>query len=133
MSTRSENGILKPKVYQSEVPKIIIVPSYSSPSSYSLPPDLNTVFTSRTTNCFATSKMESCYGLGIQCSHQNMYMVSSSLFSSHKCYGNMWVYWVKYRADGIVERYKARIVAKGFLKKKSGFNFFKTFSTIVKL
>ena len=42
-----------------------------------------------------------------------------------------WVYKVKYKSDGTIERYKARIVAKGFTKKE-GIDFLETFSSVIK-
>lgn len=38
---------------------------------------------------------------------------------------------VKYNADGSVQNYNARLVAKGFYQKLE-FNFFKTFSSVIK-
>ncbi|XP_019190809.1 PREDICTED: uncharacterized protein LOC109185285 [Ipomoea nil] len=42
-----------------------------------------------------------------------------------------WVFRVKRKADGIVDRFKARFVAKGFLQEP-GRNYFETFSLVVK-
>ena len=38
--------------------------------------------------------------------------------SNKKAIGYKWVCRVKYKADGFVERYKVRLVAKGFINKR---------------
>ncbi|KAL0405670.1 UNVERIFIED_CONTAM: Retrovirus-related Pol polyprotein from transposon RE1 [Sesamum latifolium] len=43
-----------------------------------------------------------------------------------------WGYKIKYKADGTLERYKARLVVKGFTQVK-GFDFHENFTLIAKL
>lgn len=43
-----------------------------------------------------------------------------------------WVYKIKHRANGTIERYKAGLVAKGYTQLE-GVNFFNAFSLVAKL
>lgn len=45
--------------------------------------------------------------------------------------GSKWVFRIKRRSDGSIERYKARLVTKGF-HQQSGLNYDETFSPVVK-
>lgn len=42
-----------------------------------------------------------------------------------------WIFRIKYTKDGGVERYKARLVARGF-QQNAGIDFFQTYSPVVK-
>jgi len=52
--------------------------------------------------------------------------------SGKKTIGCKWVYKIKYHFDGIVERHKARVVAKGFTQFE-GLYFLDTFAPVAKL
>ena len=55
-----------------------------------------------------------------------------SLPSEKKPVGAHWIYKMKYKSDGSIERYKARLIAQGYTQIES-LDFTKTFASIEKL
>ena len=56
----------------------------------------------------------------------------TSLPPGKKPIGCKWVSRVKYKSDGLVERYKVRLVTKGFTQKE-GLDYIDTFSLVAKM
>ncbi|KAH9717402.1 retrovirus-related pol polyprotein from transposon RE2 [Citrus sinensis] len=112
MVTRSKAGIFKPKLYQISTQPQITLPSNTSEALKE--PSWK-------------KAMEDEYNALIK--NETWTLIPND--SSYKLIGNKWVYKVKENPDGTINKYKARLVVKGFLQIP-GIDFTETFSPVVK-
>ncbi|GJR05694.1 ribonuclease H-like domain-containing protein [Tanacetum coccineum] len=68
----------------------------------------------------------------IEALNENHTWIITDLPLGRKAIGNKWIYKIKYKSSGDIDRYKARLVVKG-CSKKEGVDFNETFSPIVKM
>ena len=67
----------------------------------------------------------------IQALYANRTWTLVSFHPSMNVVGSRWVYRIKRRADGSIERYKMRLVSRGFTLQE-GIDYSETFSPIIK-
>ena len=63
---------------------------------------------------------------------KNKMWILVSLPKDHKTVGCKWVFFIKYKTDGSIERYKVRLVAKGYTQTYE-IDYMETFSSVAKL
>jgi hypothetical protein len=115
--TRSKYGISKPKVYTDDTIRYNFHVSASEPSS------LREAFQDKNWKRAMDSKFEA-----LQC-NKTWHLVP--LRKGINIIDCKWVYKIKRKPDGTVDRHKAQLVAKGF-KQRYGVDYEDTFSPVVK-
>lgn len=113
MVTRSKASIFKPKLFTVELPCVIAIE----------PTNVQDALTS--VHWKATMDAEFRALL-----HNNTWELVPFTLDMN-IMTNKWVFCVKYKADGNLDKYKALLIAKGF-QQTTGVDFFKTFSPIIK-
>ncbi|GJX28486.1 putative RNA-directed DNA polymerase [Tanacetum coccineum] len=116
-------------------PKTESVPTTSTP--HVRRSERTSVFPKRYNDFIVDSKVK--YGLENYVSYVNLSAVNSNdtwevvdLPLGRKVIGGKWVYRIKYKSSGDIDRYKARYVAKGY-NQKERIDFDETFSPVVKI
>ncbi|GKB12012.1 ribonuclease H-like domain-containing protein [Tanacetum coccineum] len=59
--------------------------------------------------------------------------VKYELPEGRKAIGSKWIYKIRFKSSGEIDRYNARLVSQGFSKKKEGIDYEETFSHVVKM
>ena len=107
MVTRAKNGIRKPKAYQATLEPTSVKSALSMPHW--------------------KQAMDDEYSALMR----NNTWTLVPLLAGRTPIGSKWVFRVKYLPDGLIDKYKAGLVAKGF-NQRAGFDYGETFSLVVK-
>ena len=108
ITTRSKNGIFKPRVFITIGAPTFVTRTFQQPPWHDAMKDE-----------FWTLSRNKTWSL-------------VTLLTNRKSISCKWVFKIKEKQDGIVEHYKAKLVAKGYYQMV-GFDFIETFSSLVKL
>lgn len=114
MITRSKAGIFKPKVLTVSTPMCNL---YDEPKSVQ--------------QALSIPAWKDAMESEFQALMKNNTWVLVPYSSIMNLVTNKWVFRVKYKADGFVERHKARLVVRGF-QQTTGLDYFETFSPVIK-
>lgn len=68
----------------------------------------------------------------LQALEQNHTWITTTLPAGKRPIGCKWVFIIKYNADGTIERFKAKLVAKGFTQQE-GIDYIETFAQVAKM
>lgn len=115
MVTRSKRGIYKPTIPFAGI--TIDVAGSQVPS---------TVFEALNHHLWQKPMQEEIFAL-----HRNHTWTLFPATPNMNVVGSKWIFRIKYRPNGSIERYKARIVAQGF-HQTHGLDYFETFSPVIK-
>ena len=95
--------------------------------------NLHSIFEPQTySEAKGTSEWEKAMEAEFQSVQKNHTWTLSDLPAEKKPIGCKWVYKVKYKADGTIDKYKARLVARGF-SQKEGIDYEETFAPTAKM
>jgi histone deacetylase 1/2 len=125
MTTRSKNNMHKPKLPSDShikypIPKALL-------ATFQTPETEPTCYTEAVKNPYWRTAMNTEFDALLQNGTWNLVPKPSNA----NLVGCKWVYWIKRKANGDIDRFKARHVAKGFYQQE-GVDFSETFSPVVK-
>ena len=91
------------------------------------------IFVSTEPTSYAEASHHDCWLKAMQVELHALQMNNTWTLTTHKtAIGCRWVYKIKYKADGSIKQYKARLVTKGYMQME-GLDFLDTFSPVAKL